>query len=95
MMEKKVAISSGRNAAYLIHHTRSTFAGYPHRMKFKMFNARYRLLAPSCKVRIAEERAVEDTHLILQRIEQKYNLKQQQNEISMSWAFGKRHIFLR
>ena len=64
-------------------------------MKFKVFNARYRLLAPSCKVRIAEERAVEDTHLILQRIDQEHNLKNQQNEISMSWAFGKRHIFLR
>ena len=64
-------------------------------MKFKMFNARYRLLAPSCKARIPEERASEDTHLILQRIEQKHNLKHQQTEISMSWAFGKRHIFLR
>ena len=64
-------------------------------MKFKVFNARYRLLAPFCKVRIIEERAIEDTRLILQHIEQKYDLKQLQSEISMSWAFGKRHIFLR
>lgn len=64
-------------------------------MKFKVFNARYRALASSLKTRIAEERAVEDTHLILQRIEQKHDLKQHQSEISMSYAFGKRHIFLR
>ena len=69
--------------------------GYPHRMRFKGFNARYRLLAPSGRNRSAEERAVEDTHSILQCIEQKYDLKQQQSEISMTWAFGKRHIFLR
>lgn len=64
-------------------------------MRFKAFNARYRLLGPPSKTRCAEERAVEDTHLILQCIEQKCNLKQQQSEVSMSWAFGKRHIFLR
>lgn len=64
-------------------------------MRFKAFNARYRLLGSPSKTRCAEERAVEDTHLILQCIEQKCNLKQQQNEVSMSWAFGKRHIFLR
>lgn len=64
-------------------------------MRFKAFNVRYRMLASSCKIRCVEERAIEDCRLILQRIEQKCDLKQQHTEVSMSWAFGKRHIFLR
>ncbi|XKL63274.1 hypothetical protein PGB90_005638 [Kerria lacca] len=68
--------------------------GYPHRMRFKAFNARYRLLALSCKFRCTEERADEDCHLILKSLEQKQDIKQQHTEVSMSWAFGKRHIFL-
>lgn len=64
-------------------------------MRFKAFNARYRLLALSCKFRCTEERADEDCHLILKSLEQKQDIKQQHTEVSMSWAFGKRHIFLR
>ena len=65
-------------------------AGYPHRMRFKAFNARYRLIAPFKQLRRAEEQAVEDTKLILQNAQQ---LKSKFGA-STSWALGKRHIFL-
>jgi len=65
-------------------------AGYPHRMRFKAFNARYRLIAPFKQLRRAEEQAVEDTKLILQNAQQ---LKSKLGA-STSWALGKRHIFL-
>ncbi|KAF3421002.1 hypothetical protein E2986_01085 [Frieseomelitta varia] len=64
--------------------------GYPHRMRFKAFNARYRLIAPFKQLRRAEEQAVEDTKLILQNAQQ---LKSKFGA-SISWALGKRHIFL-
>lgn len=67
-----------------------THAGYPHRMRFKAFNARYRLIAPFKQLRRAEEQAVEDTKLILQNAQQ---LKSKFGA-STSWALGKRHIFL-
>lgn len=70
------------------------FLGYPHRMRFKAFNNRYRLLAPFGKIRCVEERAVEDCRLILQCVEHKIDLKQN-NEVSMSWTFGNKHIFYR
>ncbi|XP_054287258.1 unconventional myosin-IXb-like [Macrosteles quadrilineatus] len=68
--------------------------GYPHRMRFKAFNARYRLLAPWGKLRRCEERTTEDCRLILQCLEEKHELKQPISQVSTSWAFGKRHIFL-
>ncbi|XP_044001264.1 unconventional myosin-IXb isoform X2 [Aphidius gifuensis] len=64
--------------------------GYPHRMRFKAFNARYRLIAPFKQLRRAEEQAVEDTKLILQNAQQ---IKSKFGA-STSWALGKRHIFL-
>lgn len=59
-------------------------------MRFKAFNARYRLIAPFKQLRRAEEQAVEDTKLILQ------NAQELKNKFgaSTSWALGKRHIFL-
>lgn len=63
-------------------------------MRFKAFNARYKLLAPFGKIRCMEDRAIEDCPKILKCIEQKIDLKQN-NEVSMSWAFGKKHIFYR
>jgi len=59
-------------------------------MRFKAFNARYRLIAPFKQLRRAEEQAVEDTKLILQNAQQ---LKSKLGA-STSWALGKRHIFL-
>ncbi|XP_015587851.1 unconventional myosin-IXb isoform X2 [Cephus cinctus] len=64
--------------------------GYPHRMRFKAFNSRYRLLAPFKQLRRAEEQALEDTKLIL------HNAQETKRKFgaSTSWALGKRHIFL-
>jgi hypothetical protein len=59
-------------------------------MRFKAFNARYRLIAPFKQLRRSEEQAIEDTRLILQNAQQ---LKSSLNA-STSWALGKRHIFL-
>lgn len=64
--------------------------GYPHRIRFKAFNARYRLIAPFKQLRRAEEQAVEDTKLILQNAQQ----VKTKFGASTSWALGKRHIFL-
>lgn len=64
--------------------------GYPHRMRFKAFNTRYRLLAPFKQLRRAEEQAAEDTRLILQNAQQ----MKSKFSASTSWAMGKRHIFL-
>ena len=71
--------------------------GYPHRMRFKAFNLRYRLLAPFRKLRRADDKAMDDCHLILQCLQQamEEQPKLRQCAVSNSWALGKRHIFLR
>lgn len=66
--------------------------GYPHRMRFKAFNARYRLLAPFAKLHRTEEKVTDDCHLILQHVLD--SISKQQSLVSTSWALGKRHIFL-
>ncbi|PNF36413.1 hypothetical protein B7P43_G16544, partial [Cryptotermes secundus] len=70
--------------------------GYPHRMRFKAFNLRYRLLAPFRKLRRADDKAMDDCHLILQCLQQamEEQPKLRQCAVSNSWALGKRHIFL-
>uniref|UniRef100_A0A8D8VKQ4 Myosin-I heavy chain n=1 Tax=Cacopsylla melanoneura TaxID=428564 RepID=A0A8D8VKQ4_9HEMI len=70
--------------------------GYPHRMRFKAFNARYRLLAPFHKLRRTEDRLTEDCLLILQCVEEEHMKSPllTQSEVSTSWVIGKRHIFL-
>lgn len=71
--------------------------GFPHRMRFKAFNARYRLLAPFRKLRRVDDKATEDCHLILQCLQEAVNQQPKaiQCAVSTSWALGKRHIFLR
>ncbi|XP_030380655.1 unconventional myosin-IXAa [Scaptodrosophila lebanonensis] len=67
-------------------------SGFPHRMRFKQFNARYRMLAPFRLLRRSEEKALEDCNLILQ-----YALEQTpvlDGSVTLSWAPGKRHVFL-
>lgn len=44
----------------LHHHFIITSAGFPHRMRFKAFNARYKLLAPSRALKKSEDKAIED-----------------------------------
>lgn len=67
--------------------------GYPHRMRFKAFNARYRLLAPFSRLHRTEEKVTDDCHLILQTVVETIS-KQTNMLVSTSWALGKRHIFL-
>lgn len=67
--------------------------GYPHRMRFKAFNARYRLLAPFARLHRTEDKVMEDCHLILQCVVDLV-AKQHNTVVSTSWALGKRHIFL-
>ena len=59
-------------------------------MRFKAFNSRYRLIAPFKQLRRSEEQAIEDTKLILQ------NAQQMRDSLGpgVSYALGKRHIFL-
>lgn len=67
--------------------------GYPHRMRFKAFNTRYRLLAPFARLHRTEDKVTDDCHLILQTVVDSIS-KQQSAAVSTSWALGKRHIFL-
>lgn len=67
--------------------------GYPHRMRFKAFNSRYRLLAPFARLHRTEDKVMDDCHLILQYVVELIS-KQHSTLVSTSWALGKRHIFL-
>lgn len=64
--------------------------GYPHRMRFKAFNSRYRLLAPFARLHRTEDKVTDDCLLILQQV---IDVATKSN-LSTSWALGKRHIFL-
>lgn len=67
-------------------------SGFPHRMRFKLFTARYRMLAPFRLLRRNEEKALDDCKLILQcALETPPEID---GSISLSWAPGKRHVFL-
>ncbi|XP_071057490.1 myosin-VIIa isoform X2 [Onthophagus taurus] len=65
--------------------------GYPHRMRFKAFNSRYRLLAPFNRLTRTEDKVLDDCHVILRHV---VELMSKENTVSTSWALGKRHIFL-
>ncbi|CAH1155682.1 unnamed protein product [Phaedon cochleariae] len=66
--------------------------GYPHRMRFRAFNSRYRLLAPFATIHRTEEKVIDDSNLILQYVLD--SITKQQGLVSNSFAMGKRHIFL-
>ncbi|XP_058819970.1 myosin-I heavy chain isoform X2 [Topomyia yanbarensis] len=67
-------------------------SGFPHRMRFKQFTARYRMLAPFRLLRRCEEKALEDCKLILDFALE--NPPELDGSVTLSWAPGKRHIFL-
>lgn len=67
-------------------------SGFPHRMRFKQFTARYRMLAPFRMLRRCEEKALEDCNLILQFALE--NPPEMDGSVTLSWAPGKRHVFL-
>ncbi|EAT35379.1 AAEL012449-PA [Aedes aegypti] len=67
-------------------------SGFPHRMRFKQFTARYRMLAPFRLLRRCEEKALEDCKLILDFALE--NPPELDGSVTLSWAPGKRHVFL-
>ncbi|XP_077527396.1 unconventional myosin-IXb-like dachs isoform X2 [Haemaphysalis longicornis] len=67
--------------------------GLPHRMRFKAFNLRYRLLAPFKVLKKTEDKAVGDCKLILDYFSQTLENAKLSNA-AVNWALGKRHIFL-
>ncbi|XP_035775334.1 unconventional myosin-Ia-like isoform X3 [Anopheles albimanus] len=67
-------------------------SGFPHRMRFKQFTARYRMLAPFRLLRRCEEKALEDCKVILDFALE--NPPELDGSVTLSWAPGKRHIFL-
>ncbi|KAF0301174.1 Myosin-VIIa [Amphibalanus amphitrite] len=70
-------------------------AGYPHRMRFRAFNSRYRLLSRSRLLHRTDEKAVEDCRLILASYQNTLEpLPADQQPPCPGWALGKRHIFL-
>ncbi|XP_032584952.1 unconventional myosin-Va isoform X2 [Drosophila mojavensis] len=69
-------------------------SGFPHRMRFKQFNARYRMLAPFRLLRRTEDKALEDCQLILQYAMGMEQLPVQDGSVTLAWAPGKRHVFI-
>lgn len=69
--------------------------GLPHRMRFKNFNSRYRMLAPIKILSRSDELAYEDCQQILEYL--KESLEQPFEDgspIAKDWALGKKHVFL-
>ncbi|XP_070501515.1 unconventional myosin-Vb isoform X3 [Chironomus tepperi] len=67
-------------------------SGFPHRMRFKQFISRYKMLVSSRLLRRCEEKAIEDCKLLLNcAMEHPFELDV---SVVLSWAPGKRHIFL-
>ncbi|XP_068140708.1 unconventional myosin-Vb [Drosophila tropicalis] len=67
-------------------------SGFPHRMRFKQFNARYRMLAPFRLLRRSEDKALDDCQLILQYAMEETPVLD--GSVTLAWAPGKRHVFL-
>ncbi|XP_037074350.1 myosin-I heavy chain-like [Pollicipes pollicipes] len=69
--------------------------GYPHRMRFRAFNTRYRLLSRPSLLHRTEEKAVEDCRAILAKFQAMLAADAVGVESAGDgWALGKRHIFL-
>lgn len=65
---------------------------FPHKIRFKQFISRYRMLYPAIS-RIAEENSLDDCKAILDSaIEQPFS--DTPMSLNLSWAPGKRHVFL-
>lgn len=73
-------------------------SGFPHRMRFKQFSARYRMLAPFRLLRRCEEKALDDCRLILrcalEMTSATTSAAMDSGSVTLSWAPGKRHVFL-
>jgi len=72
--------------------------GFPHRMRFKAFNGRYRMLAtPMNILKRTDEKSVEDCELILDcysQLAKEYFPESSTEPNNKDWAHGRKHIFL-
>ena len=69
--------------------------GLPHRMRFKNFNSRYRLLAPIKTVSRQEEAVMEECQQILDHLRSELERGEESSSpVSRDWALGKKHVFL-
>ena len=72
--------------------------GFPHRMRFKAFNGRYRMLArPMNILKRTDEKSVEDCELILDcysQLAKEYFPESTSEPNNKDWAHGRKHIFL-
>ena len=64
-------------------------------MRFKAFNARYKMLAPFKRLKRIDDKAVDDCTLVLQSFHGSSMKLPKDSNVSTSWSLGKRHIFLR
>ncbi len=71
--------------------------GFPHRMRFKAFNGRYRMLAKQTMLKRSEEKSVEDCEIILDaysQLSKDYFPDGDTLPHNKDWAHGRKHIFL-
>jgi len=72
--------------------------GFPHRMRFKAFNGRYRMLSqPMSILKRTDEKSVEDCELILDcysHLAKEYFPETEPMPNNKDWAHGRKHIFL-
>lgn len=88
----KGAVVSQIRALQVLETVNLMASGYPHRMRFKQFISRYKMLIPFRTLRLCEENALEDCKLILDcATEHPFDVDV---SVILSWAPGKRHIFL-
>ena len=70
-------------------------SGFPHRLRFKQFNARYHLLAPARSLIRSEEKAVDDCETILDCYSSVLRaLPAESLPRNTAWAHGRKHIFM-
>jgi dachs protein len=72
--------------------------GFPHRMRFKAFNARYKVLAHPMRIlHRTDEKAVDDCELILDCYSRNLKDLERPNDKytnNRDWAHGRKHVFL-
>jgi len=68
--------------------------GFPHRMRFKNFNASYKILAPIKILSRGDEQAFEDCQRILEHLKQSLDQDCGEQTMWKEWALGKKHVFL-
>ncbi|KAI1301352.1 Unconventional myosin-VIIb [Halotydeus destructor] len=70
--------------------------GFPHRVRFRAFNSRYRCLSPFERLKRSEDKVIDDCKTILECFLDTIKDSEQAkgSSASTAWAQGKRHIFL-